>query len=214
MFKKSPGLFAFLLLITFINNAAAQNVPGEYFMEGGGEMASGFRLDTDSTFEFFLSYGAVDRTAKGTYSIKNDTVVFHGNKTCGKDFTIKSKKTSGSGATIKIVDVNPIFIQTVLCLFKSHDKQDIQYSDNKGYAHSDLPNCDTILVMHTLFPDIMTTIKPAEANNKNNYFELTLNPSLIEVCFKDFPLTIEGDTLTGSMPYIFEREKSVFKKHP
>jgi hypothetical protein len=52
----------------------------------------------------------------------------------------------------------------------------------------------------------------SNAGNKNNYFELSLNPSLAELSFTDFTLHIDGEDLTGSLPWLFEREKAVFVK--
>ncbi|MEO6718875.1 MAG: hypothetical protein ABIN67_00875, partial [Ferruginibacter sp.] len=108
-------------------------------------------------------------------------------------------------------DQNTYLQKGVLCIFIKGKEQDEIYSDNEGFAHSKLSDCDTINVMHTLYPDVTTTIKSSAAN-RNNYFELILNPSLAEVSFKDFFLTIKDNTLTGSLPYLFESEQSIFVK--
>jgi hypothetical protein len=47
---------------------------------------------------------------------------------------------------------------------------------------------------------------------QNNYFEISLNPSLEKVSFQDFTLSIDREGLTGSLPWLFEREKAVFVK--
>jgi hypothetical protein len=44
------------------NNTAA----GIYNLEGVMETASGFKLNADSTFEFYFSYGALDSMVKGS----------------------------------------------------------------------------------------------------------------------------------------------------
>src|SRR4026207_896884 len=83
-----------LLCILFncvINNMQAQvknKVAGIYSLEGVMETASGFKLNEDSTFEFYFSYGALDRYGSGKWSMKNDSVVFNSKPFPGKDFKI------------------------------------------------------------------------------------------------------------------------------
>ena len=40
-------------------------VAGEYYLQGVMETASGFKLNEDSTFQFFFMYGAMDRVGEG-----------------------------------------------------------------------------------------------------------------------------------------------------
>jgi hypothetical protein len=84
-------------------------------------------------------------------------------------------------------------------------------SDAEGKMHSNLNDCDSVFVFHTLFPDVPTLIKKG-AGDRNNYFELGLNPSLAELSFQDFTLSISPEGLTGSLPWLFEREKAIFIK--
>jgi hypothetical protein len=41
--------------------AQTNNITGVYNLRGVMEMASGFKLNNDSSFEFYFSYGALDR---------------------------------------------------------------------------------------------------------------------------------------------------------
>ena len=50
---------------------------GEYFLQGVREMASGFLLKEDNTFQFFFSYGALDRHGSGRWEAKNDVLFFN-----------------------------------------------------------------------------------------------------------------------------------------
>ncbi|MFZ1422549.1 MAG: hypothetical protein WAS55_01880, partial [Saprospiraceae bacterium] len=52
---------------------------------------------------------------------------------------------------------------------------------------------DKIYVQHQLFPDIVTLIK--DTSNSNNYFELSLLPSLGQVSFKGIDLILKEDAL-------------------
>jgi hypothetical protein len=58
-----------LLFIPFYSMHAQEHitgVTGEYYLEGVMETASVFQLNPDSSFNFFFSYGALDRSAKNT----------------------------------------------------------------------------------------------------------------------------------------------------
>jgi hypothetical protein len=50
---------------------AQKTVPGEYYFSRQ-EMVAGFKFSPDGRFEFFYSYGAVDRNASGTFSVEGD----------------------------------------------------------------------------------------------------------------------------------------------
>jgi hypothetical protein len=200
------SLFSILLM----HPANGQDIFGEYYITGVHEMASGFQLNKDSSFQFFFSYGAVDRMAKGRFTARDGKIILHGDKIPAKDFTIKDQKKEGKGYTIKITDKNTYLQKGIICFFKKADQQTTARTDAEGYSHIENADIDTIFVLHPLYPDVLTTVKLG--GNPNNYFELTLNPSLAEVCFQNFELTIEGNNLTGSLPYLFEQEKSVFRK--
>lgn len=80
------------------NDIAVKDVPditGTYLLRGVQETAAGFRFAPDSTFEFFFSYGAVDRFASGTYSQKNGSVIVKGDKIPGRDFAITKSSKQG-----------------------------------------------------------------------------------------------------------------------
>ena len=57
-------------------NEKAGAQAGEYYLRGVTEVGSGFLLKPDSTFQFFFSYGALDRQGSGTWRIKEKEIVF------------------------------------------------------------------------------------------------------------------------------------------
>jgi len=73
-------LLFFSNLFIFINTMHAQNntAIGIYNLQGVMETASGFKLNADSTFEFYFSYGALDRYGKGKWQITNDKLILNG----------------------------------------------------------------------------------------------------------------------------------------
>lgn len=202
----------FILIIMIATlDTTAQTLEGLYRLQQGPEMAAEFHFTKEGRFEFGFAYGAVDRMAEGTYTVKDGKVTLHSEKVAGKDFTVKAKKRQGEGFTVKISDANAYLTHHVLCLFKKGDHYDQQYSDDQGIVHSKLTDCDSIFVMSTLFPDAMTLVKD-DFDKTNNYFELTLNPSLAQVSFKSVTPRIDKDCIVLEMPFLFERAQAVFVK--
>lgn len=206
-------LFFFLMntVMTIPTTLPAQEITGEYRLKNHHEMVAAFNFQPDSSFEFYFIYGAVDRLATGKYHIRNNMISFSSDKIPGKDFTIRKQSRKGNGSTIKITESSQGLQSNVLCIFMKGEERDSVYSDNNGVAFSPLTNCDSIIAMHMLFPDEFSIIK-TDAGNPNDFFELSLNPSLAELSFKNFLLTVNGTTLSGSLPYLFESEMSVFEK--
>jgi hypothetical protein len=193
------------------NQVPAQQITGEYRLQGNHEMVAAFNFNADSSFEFYFIYGAVDRMAQGKYSVINNSIYLSSRKTPGKDFKIIKNIVQGDGTTIKVTDRNKLLQSNVVCMFMKGGEQDVVTTNNDGVAHSSMVDCDTLRVVHGFFPDAMTTIKSG-GSDKSNYFELSLNPSLAELSFQGFVLKIEGDKLTGSLPYLFEQANSIFLK--
>ena len=57
---------------------------GEYFFRKT-EMVAGFNFSAAGTFQFFYSYGAVDRSAAGTFMVEGNTIKLQSSKEPGKD---------------------------------------------------------------------------------------------------------------------------------
>lgn len=175
------------------------------------EMVAGFNFSTDGKFEFFYSYGAVDRSATGTYTISNDTLHLVSDKPPGQDFTVKSQSNEGVGYHIQFEDANKYLLSNIRCSFFSGDKREDLYTDQKGLLETGLAHCDKIYVYHELFPDMVTLIK--DESNNSNRFILTLNPSLAQVSFKGIEYKLDGNKLVAIMPnYIFPMEDVEFIK--
>src|SRR5215831_8423666 len=101
-------LFSILLILTISANMNAQAIAGEYYMQGVMETASGFKLDKDSTFQFFFSYGALDRFGSGKWSFHDNKIILNSKPYPGRDFKlVNSTKNSQNFITVKIEDSNP-----------------------------------------------------------------------------------------------------------
>ncbi|MFM6924877.1 MAG: hypothetical protein ACKOU7_05195, partial [Ferruginibacter sp.] len=166
------------------------NLEGEYFFRKT-EMVAGFNFSADGTFQFFFSYGAVDRSAAGSFTTEGNLVKLKSNKEAGKDFTVAEQSKAGSGYTIQFSHPNTFLTENIRCLFFMGDTPTEAYTDRNGKVQVDLENCDRIYAQHLLYPDIVTQIK--DSANNNNHFTCSLNPSLEQLSFKGINLTIEED---------------------
>ena len=186
-------------------------VQGEYYFRRT-EMASGFNFSVDGKFQFFFTYGAVDRSATGTFSVAGDTLKLKSDKEAGKDFTVTNQSKQSKGYKLMFTHPNKYLTKNIICVFTTDGKKQEAYSDDKGEVHVDLPNCDTIYVQHSLYPDMATLIK--DKTNENNRFTLSLNPSLEQVSFKGIDFKIESDKILSCLSNYFMPMPDIkFVKH-
>jgi len=173
------------------------------------ELVASFKFSPDNKFDFFYSYGAVDRTATGTFSITGDTLHIKSDKEPGKDFTIKSESRSGAGYHIQFEGADKYLLSNIRCSFFTGKERRDEYTDENGIIEINLPHCDSIYAFHELFPDMASVIK--DEKNDNNHFVVTLNPSLGQVSFEGIAYKVDGNKLIAVMPnYIFPMEDVIF----
>lgn len=189
---------------------AQTKIAGEYHLRGIHDMAAGLRLTEEGAFEFFYIYGAVDRFARGSYTVEGNVIKLKSDKEAGKDFTVKKASKRTGGYIIKVQDVNPMLAQYVKCIVFNGQEKAVEFMNSKGELHLSTPHADKIYLQHELFPDIATEIK--NESNDNNYFEVSLNPSLQQVSFKGIDFKIENQTLTCLPNYFMPFEKIKFVK--
>ncbi len=202
-----------IISILIMNNEAfsQQKVEGVYTLKGVHDMAAAFYFSADGKFQFEYFYGAVDRMAQGTYTVIGDTLKLKSDKEAGKDFTVEKQSQKRKGYTIIINDKNPVLINRVRCIFIKGDiavYEDI--TDKTGKLETEKIDCDKIYLLHPIYPDIATIIK--DENNSNNYFEVTLNPSLQQVSFNGIDLVIKGNTLNCLPNYFLPIENLKFER--
>jgi len=199
-----------LLFHTALFTMAQTKITGEYHLRGIHDMASGLRFTEQGTFDFFYVYGAVDRFAKGTYTVEGNVIKLKSDKEAGKDFTVNKASKRAGGYTIKMQDANPMLAQYVKCIVFNGQEKAIEFMNSKGELHLSTSHADKIYLQHELFPDIATEIK--NESNDNNYFEVSLNPSLQQVSFKGIDFKIENQTLTCLPNYFMPFDNIRFVK--
>lgn len=203
--------FILLLFLALQLNIMAQlPVLGEYYFNRH-EMVVGFNFSADGKFQFFYSYGAVDRNATGTFSIEGEMLKLKSDKTAGHDFTITSQSKQGKGYTLKFEHSNKYLLRDIRCIFFVNGNMKEVFTDENGKMSTDLNQCDSILVQHSLFADVPTLVK--DIRNTNNRFTLSLNPSLEQVSFKgiDFKI-VDSNIITCLTNYFMDIPDIEFKQ--
>jgi hypothetical protein len=84
------------------------NITGEYFFRKT-EMVARFNFTKAGTFQFLFSYGAVDRTASGTYTIEGNKIKLKSNKEPGRDFTVTAQNPGSRWIPGYIQSPQPIY---------------------------------------------------------------------------------------------------------
>ena len=180
-----------------------------YTLEGVMETASAFKLNKDSTFEFYYSYGALDRYGSGKWSMKNDSIVFTSKPFPGRDFKIvDSGSIKNSFTTIKIENQNTALYRFVYCFFKTSRGDTLLNADGNGIIV--LPNkTDTLNLLFELSAERISTF--LINNSKYNFYTFNFEPWAVEVFFKKFGLLYSHDHLEGRHPLLGDK-KYIYNK--
>lgn len=182
---------------------------GEYYMQGVMETASAFALKADSTFEFFYSYGAVDRYGKGKWRQKGDSVFLNSNEKYSSSFKlVKSELHPGKDLTIKFSNPDRNLLSYLSCLARSTKEQDFGRTDNNGIATIAMKSADSLYVVFELCPERISSFN---VSNKN-YFEFELEPWVAEVTFDNFSLRLTDKGLEGHHPLLDTKKVVVYER--
>jgi hypothetical protein len=186
-----------------------EKTAGEYYLHGVRETASGFKLNGDGSFQFFFTYGALDRYGLGIWTIENDHVILQSKPWSGKDFALIESSTSGKGITVKITDKNPILQKHVFASLQKGEDGSWQPPDAKGEIHFPSQDVNTICLVFEFCPERFTVFPVT--NKGHNFFEFRLEPWIMEVFFAKFQLKIGKYALSGKHP-LLQGEKYEYEK--
>ncbi len=206
---KTALFFIFTCLILNLN--AQKNIAGEYYLQGVMETASGFKLNADSTFEFFFSYGALDRYGSGKWSMNKDSIILNSKPSPGKDFKLTNFIASTNKfSTIKIEDSNTNLYRFVYCRAKTATEDSIFSFENDGSLV--LPfAADSIEFLSELCPERSSVFA---IDRSPMIYTFNFQPWILEVFFNQAAFHFADDYLEGRHPllddkvYRFEKEKA------
>jgi hypothetical protein len=184
-----------------MNAQQVSSLSGEYYLTSVMETASGFKLNPDSSFQFFFSFGALDRYGEGKWSVKDGRIFFNSRPRPELDFGLNnSSQTSEDSIRIKITDANELLLRYVHCTIKSGDIIIRDVTDRTGIATFPKLPIDSISLVFEFCPEKTSVFIPK--NPQDNYFEFRFEPWIVEYFFKEFSLNVGEKTLDGIHPLL------------
>ncbi|MBL0256376.1 MAG: hypothetical protein IPQ03_02170 [Bacteroidetes bacterium] len=204
-------VFFIVLISKFQMDAQSNSLVGEYSLVGVMETASGFRLNPDSTFDFYFSYGALDRGGSGVWHVKDSNVVLNSKKDAGDPFILKSStQTKENTFTVIIDDPNPFFKKYVHGFISGKTHEEEQQANKDGILRFPAAAYDTLMMMMEFSQEKVFRFNLK--GSTDNQFTFTFNPTLLEVFFHDFVLKADPNGLRGSHPLLDPKKEYLFEK--
>lgn len=193
-------LFFFTTLFSVMHAQTKTVSPvGNYYLQGVMETASGFRLNKDSSFQFFFSYGALDRYGEGKWKVKNNSIVFESRQKPAADFRLtKTNAGEKERISIQLKDMNPDLLHYVYCKIKGDGKEQEGTIDKDGRIAFALQPIDSIELVFEFCPEKKSIL--AVTSKEHHAFELVPEPWLMEIFFHNFSLQQTKNGLSGGHP--------------
>lgn len=190
-------------------SAKTQSLEGVYQLTGVMETASGFQLHADSTFEFYFSYGALDRYGSGRWKLDGNNIILNSKRWQGKDFRLmKSSRQDIKEITTAIVAANTMLLSYVHFAVYSNGEVIRVKTNSRGIANFNVTHIDSLAVQFEFCPERTSIFDKLPTGH--NYFEFTFEPWLAEVFFQNFVLEIGDKQLTGTHPLLAADKKYTY----
>src|SRR4051812_34572280 len=155
---KYLSLLVLLISTTTMCAQTSENIAGAYYLQGVMETGSGFKLNVDSSFQFFYSYGALDRYGSGKWKVENHRVILNSKPYPGRDFKMTdSIKNNANFTTIKIEEKNPQLFSFVHCMVHTKNGDTLLDADHNGYIIIHEKPIDTIYLICELSAERIST---------------------------------------------------------
>jgi hypothetical protein len=187
-----------------------EKTAGMYYLQGVKETASGFKLVADGTFQFFFTYGALDRYGSGTWALEDSHVILQSRPWGGRDFAPDDSRTiSDNQVTLRIVGGNPLLLRHVYFSLQNGETGTWVKTNESGEAIFPLQQVNNISIVFEFCPERFTHFKIDTP--QHNYYEFRFEQWLMEVFFDKFTLLVEKYALGGKHP-LMKGEKYVYEK--
>jgi len=177
---------------------------GEYYLRGVMETACGFKLNEDSTFQFFFSYGALDRQGEGKWLVKGNDIIFNSKEKPAQDFAMLTPQAGEKDKiTIQVKEANPMILKHIYCKIKGRTGEQEGMADDKGTIHFNAQPVETIELVFEFCSEKKSVFHVKDGAHHS--FSFKPQPWLMEVFFQNFHLSLTKDGLTGGHPFSNEK---------
>jgi hypothetical protein len=183
---------------------------GMYHLQEIKGTSSGFKLNPNGVFQFFFTYGAIDRYGSGNWTVEDDHVVLQSRPWTGNDFAgVDSKAVNQSFITTKIVGGNPVLLGHVFFSLRKGETGSWIKTNERGESSFPLQPVTNVSMVFEFCQERFTHFNIEDSGH--NYFEFRFEPWLMEVFFDNFQLKISRFALLGKHP-LMKGEKFVYEK--
>lgn len=177
------------------------SIAGDYYLQGVRETASGFLLNPDGSFQFFFSYGALDRYGSGTWVFDNGEIKLNSLAKPLYDFAlVESGQTSEENITIRIRDNNPNILRFVYASLQKEDIDSWLPANQDGLIKFPKQELKSITLQFEFCPERVSDFAIKEKDD--NDFTFRIEPWIMEVFLVDLTLRPDNDGLIGKHPLL------------
>ncbi|MDO6435203.1 hypothetical protein Q4E93_31595 [Flavitalea sp. BT771] len=200
MRKITITIFSYLMALTMQAQIKTASPAGEYYLRGVMETAAGFKLNEDSSFQFFFSYGALDRQGHGKWKMEGDKIIFDSNPKNLRDFKLTaSKKDEQEGITIIFTGGNAAINKYLHTIVRTGSKEAHTAAGNDGIAMLPAMKADTIILFFEWCAEKQSVFTPGRTSDNRYTFELL--PTIFDVVFDNFKMSVQPGKITGVLPF-------------
>lgn len=171
-----------------------------YHLTGIMETASGIALHGDGRFDFYYSYGAIDRHGYGTWERVHDVIFLRSEYGDKPGFTIVEQQADAEGGfSIALQQPDPFFAQYMRAFLVQGDTTTEGQADSKGVIRFSADAADRVMVMNDLFPDNIVTLHPSPGTRR---LVIAPNHDLLLVTFDNVRCVALPDGLICPIPLL------------
>lgn len=206
----------FLLTLTFaitfspFAQTNKTHLVGEYYLMNLPEVGSGFQINEDSSFVFFLSYGAMDRQTEGKWHLEENNIVFNSNNKSKQSFLLeKEEQNNDQQILIQFSNTNKLMNKYLSAMLFSNGNKLMEKANDEGKIIFPAIKVDTIVLFFVWCPDKQSTFIPSNTNN--NKFTFSPLNTLMDVVFDELKMKLNDNNMSGRLPFWDEKELQ-FKK--
>ena len=198
---KALATFVSCMILSLTALAQVNSPVGIYYLEDVMETASGIKINPDSTFEFFFSQGALDRTGSGKWNLKDGYLVLQSDSAPAAGFVmVKSEKNKKDSIQVVVKEENKMLLSFIYVQVTTATKGEFVKMSEEGSLKTGKGNVKEIALRFEICPERVHSFKPKHADD--NYFEFTISQKIMDVYFEHTSLKLTTEGLQGGHPLL------------